>query len=82
MAQVPRIRRAEPLGDVSGPRDDVGIPVAVRLVWHDGATTEIDALAVAWTATAVEIEWTTPWQDTRRDWIRADQVSRRWSGVG
>jgi hypothetical protein len=80
MAQVPRIRRAEPIGPITQPYE--GIPVAVRLVWHDGAATSIDALAVGWTANEVEIEWTTPWNDTRRDWIRADQVSRRWSDVG
>ena len=26
----------------------------------------------------VEIEWTTPWSQRRRDWVRADQVRRRW----
>jgi hypothetical protein len=80
MAQVPRIRRVEPIGAITQPYS--GIPVVVRLVWHDGATTDVDALAVAWTASEVEIEWTTPWDDTRRDWIRADQVTRRWSDVG
>ena len=75
MAQVPRIRRVEPNGPITQPYE--GIRVAVRLVWHDGATTSVDALAVAWTTNEVEIEWTTPWNDTRRDWIRADQVSRR-----
>ena len=59
MAQVPRIRRAEPSGPATQPRR--GIPVIARLVWHDGATDEVEALAVAWTATEVEIEWTTPW---------------------
>jgi hypothetical protein len=80
MAQVPRIRRVEPTGPITQPYDT--IPVAVRLVWHDGATTNVDAHAVAWTTNEVEIEWTTPWNDTRRDWIRADQVSRRWSDAG
>ena len=80
MAQVPRIRRAEPSGPATQPRR--GIPVVVRLVWHDGATTEVDAHAVAWTTSEVEIEWTTPWDDLRRDWIRADQVRRRWPEEG
>lgn len=75
MAQVPRIRRAEPSGPATQPRR--GIPVVARLVWHDGAANEVEALAVAWTATEVEIEWTTPWAQRRRDWIRADQVRRR-----
>ncbi len=77
MAQVPRIRRAEPSGSATQPRRPVH--VVARLVWHDGATDEVDALAVAWTASEVEIEWTTPWSQRRRDWIRADQVRRRWS---
>jgi|tagenome__1003787_1003787.scaffolds.fasta_scaffold20769228_2 hypothetical protein len=76
MAQVPRIRRVEPSGPATQPRH--GIPVVARLVWHDGATDDVQALAVAWTATEVEIEWTTPWEQRRRDWIRADQVTRRW----
>ena len=76
MPQVPRIRRAQPAGTVTQPQH--AIPVIARLVWHDGATSEVDALAVAWTATEVEIEWTTPWSQRRTDWIRAGQVSRRW----
>src|SRR4249920_1650219 len=77
MAQVPRIRRVEPSGPATQPQR--GIPVIARLIWHDGATSDVEALAVAWTTTEVEIEWTTPWLDRRRDWIRADQVSRRWT---
>jgi hypothetical protein len=80
MAQVPRIRRTQPAGAVTHPEH--GIPVIARLVWHDGATSDVDALAVAWTRSEVEIEWTTPWADLRRDWIRADQVTRRWSSAG
>jgi hypothetical protein len=76
MAQVPRIRRAQPRGHATEPEH--GIPVIARLVWHDGATSEVDAVAVGWTTAEVEIEWTTPWADVRRDWIRADQVTRRW----
>jgi hypothetical protein len=75
MAQVPRIRRAEPSGPPVTPAHP--IPVVARLVWHDGATEEVDAVAVAWTASEVEIEWTTPWAARRRDWIRADHVTRR-----
>jgi hypothetical protein len=80
MPQVPRIRRTQPIGVVTQPQR--GIPVIARLVWHDGATSEVDAVAVAWTTAEVEIEWTTPWADVRRDWIRADQVTRRWSSAG
>ncbi len=80
MPQVPRIRRAQPSGPPTQPKR--AIPVIARLVWHDGATSEVDALAVAWTRAEVEIEWTTPWADVRRDWIRADQVTRRWSPAG
>ncbi len=76
MAQVPRIRHAEPSGPATQPQR--GIPVVARLVWHDGSADYVEALAVAWTAAEVEIEWTTPWSQRRRDWIRADQVRRRW----
>ena len=76
MPQVPRIRRTQPSGPATQPVR--GIPVIAQLVWHDGATSEVEALAVAWTATEVEIEWTTPWSERRRDWIKAAQVSRRW----
>jgi hypothetical protein len=76
VAQVPRIRRAEPSGPATQPQR--GIPILARLVWHDGSSGEVEALAVAWTAAEVEIEWTTPWGQRRRDWIRADQVRRRW----
>jgi hypothetical protein len=47
------------------------------MIWHHGEETDFDALAVAWTQKEVEVEWTTPWGDRRRDWVRADQVRRR-----
>ncbi len=75
MPQVPRIRRVEPSTDAVKPRHP--LPVTVTLIWHDGAQDEVPAEAIAWTRTEVEIEWTTPWGDIRRDWISARQVRRR-----
>ena len=75
MPQVPRIRRTEPTAAAVRPLEP--LPVVVTLIWHDGATDETDADAVAWTPREVEIEWTTPWGDTRRDWVNAIQVRRR-----
>jgi len=75
ITQVPRIRRAEPTEAAVRPIEP--LPVTVTLIWHDGATDETPADAVAWTHREVEIEWTTPWGDLRRDWISASQVRRR-----
>jgi hypothetical protein len=75
MPQVPRIRRAQPRTDpVQPPRP---LPVEVTMIWHDGRPEDYDALAVAWTPSEVEVQWTTPWGDTRRDWVTAGQVRRR-----
>ena len=74
MPSAPRIFRAIPEGVVTRPA--AGISVIARLHWHGGDTTEVAATAVAWTARAVEIDWTTPWGDRRRDWVPADQVRR------
>lgn len=74
MPQVPRIRRVEPSGNAIRPQHP--LPVVVAMVWHDGARDEVQASAVAWTHAEVEVEWTTPWQDVRRDWVRASQVRR------
>lgn len=74
MTPAPRIRRALPEGTVITPDD--GIPVTVTLVFHGGFTEEVDALAVAWTPQAVEIEWTGAW-GLRRDWVAAQDVRRR-----
>jgi hypothetical protein len=47
------------------------------MIWHDGSRNDVAAAAIAWTHAEVEVEWTTPWGDRRRDWVRADQVRRR-----
>ncbi len=47
------------------------------MIWHDGTREDYDALAVAWTVGEVEVQWTTPWGDRRRDWVPAQQVRRR-----
>jgi hypothetical protein len=46
------------------------------MIWHDGSRDDLPAAAVAWTRSEVEVEWTTPWHDVRRDWVRADQIRR------
>ena len=74
MPQVPRIRRAGPRTPPVQAREPIA--VEVTMIWHDGRKQEYDAAAVAWTQDAVEIEWTTPWGDRRRDWISAYQVRR------
>ncbi len=75
MPQVPRIRRTEPSADSYVPERPLA--VEVTMIWHHGGETDFDGLAVAWTPKEVEVEWTTPWGDRRRDWVRADQVNRR-----
>ena len=75
MPQVPRIRRTEPWADAYVPERPLA--VEVTMIWHHGGETDFDGLAVAWTPKEVEVEWTTPWGDRRRDWVRADQVRRR-----
>ena len=47
MPQVPRIRRTEPTSSAVRPLEP--LPVTVTLIWHDGASDETDADAVAWT---------------------------------
>ena len=76
MPQVPRIRRAEPSGNATRPPQP--LPVVVTMIWHDGSRNEVPAAAVAWTHNEVEVEVTTPWDDVRRDCVRADQVRRQW----
>src|SRR4051812_17369323 len=75
MPQVPRIRRTEPSADAYQPERPLA--VEVTMIWHHGGETDFDGLAVAWTPKEVEVEWTTPWGDRRRDWLSADQVRRR-----
>ena len=75
MPQVPRIRRAQPSAYVV--QSLRPLPVEVTMIWHDGSREAYDALAVAWTRSEVEVQWTTPWNDTRRDWVTAGQVRRR-----
>jgi hypothetical protein len=56
---TPRLARAIPSNPVTRP--DTGIPVIATLHWNDGQTTEVAALATAWTRDAVEITWTSDW---------------------
>ena len=80
MPSTPRIVRAVPRGSISRPMH--GIPVIAVLRWHVGQATEVPALAVAWTAEAVEIAWQVPSTgEMRSDWIPAADV-RRPAGAG
>jgi hypothetical protein len=56
--------------------------VVVRIIWHSGPDSEHPALALAWTATEVEVQWRPPTGDLRSDWVRADQIVRRRLGDG
>lgn len=62
-----RIIRAVPQGPITTPVE--GIAVIATPIWHSGQDTEEPAVATAWTREAVEVAWTTPWGDQRRDWI-------------
>jgi hypothetical protein len=55
MAVIPRIQRAVPRGPITRP-EPPGLPVFVRLRWHNGRDTDVPAIATAWTRDAVEIE--------------------------
>src|SRR4051812_47917930 len=75
MPPVPRTCRTEPSADPHEPERPLA--VEVTMIWRHGGQTDFDGLAVAWTPKEVEVEWTTPWGDRRRDWLSADQVRRR-----
>ncbi len=75
MPQVPRIQRTIPNGPVT--TAPYPVPVVGTIRWHDGAVTEVPALAVAWTRDAVEVRWTDPWGAEHTDWIEAVDVRRR-----
>src|SRR4051812_25396789 len=42
----------------------------VTMILHDGLPEDYDGLAVVWTRSEVEVQWTTPWGDTRRGHCR------------
>jgi hypothetical protein len=73
MAVVPRIARAVPKGSVIRP--EVGIAVVARLRWAHGYDVDVPAVALAWTAEAVEIQWQYL-GELRTDWIPVDDVRR------
>jgi hypothetical protein len=74
MSRAPRIIRAVPSGRIV--RAPEPIAVVVRVRWHRGEVTDVAAMAVAWTAQAVQIDWTTPAGDRRSDWVPAGDVRR------
>src|SRR5206468_5982526 len=71
-SQEPRIRRGHPSTQViHAPQPQ---PIKVTMIWHDGPQRDYDAWAVAWTRSEVEVQWTTPQGEIRRDWVAASQV--------
>jgi hypothetical protein len=74
-ARLPRLRHVTPSGPVTPAASP--IPVDAVITWYDGRHAPVEALAVAWTREQVEVEWTTPWGDLRRDWVNAYDVHRR-----
>ncbi len=78
MPAIPRIRRS-PFDPDEVFRTDKPIPVIAGLRWNTkngwGEPRDVEALALAWTPTAVEIQWT--YEDQiRLDWIDANEVRR------
>lgn len=73
MSSSVRIVRAVPTGTITRP--DTPVPVVITIAWHRGDLTEMDAVALAWTANAVEVEWRSH-LGLRTDWIPAEQVRR------
>jgi hypothetical protein len=55
MSSVLRFARAVPTGPIFRPAE--GLPVIARLRWAHGEDIDTAAVAVAWTADAVEILW-------------------------
>jgi len=75
MPSVPRIARAVPKGPVTRPGK--GIPVIARLRWANGQDVDVQAVAIAWTSEAVEIEWEqSAGAGRRQDWVPAPHVRR------
>ena len=79
MSAVPRIRRA-PFDPNEVFRTDRPIPVIASLRWSAeqgwAEPRDTEALVLAWTTSAVEIEWTHNDQ-TFVDWIHADDIRRQ-----
>jgi hypothetical protein len=73
MTSSVRIVRAVPAGTVTRPK--AGVPVIATIHWSTGGTTEVAALATAWTADAVEIAWASP-IGLRQDWVPAAHIRR------
>ncbi|MFN0283908.1 MAG: hypothetical protein ACKVZ6_18295 [Kineosporiaceae bacterium] len=74
MPAVPRIQRAVPVGPVTTAQDP--IPVVATIRWNAGDPSEVPALAVGWTRTAVEVRWADPWGGEHTDWLDAGDVRR------
>lgn len=86
MPSSPRIRRARIDGAVVTAPEPV--PVTARLIWPSGTPTitDVPALAVAWTSTAVLVRWYLPPVSMepgvlREDWVTASTISRRLDGA-
>lgn len=77
MPTRPRIRRLEqPTGGITEAPEP--LPVIVTLRWVDGRSQDLPAIARAWTAAAVLVEWR--WSDRphdrQLDWVPALDVRR------
>jgi hypothetical protein len=83
VSAVPQIRRASYNPDEIF-RTNAPIPVIASIRWSAGKSwgppQDVEARVLAWTLTAVEIEWKHD-NDTHVDWIDAQDVRRRRSGA-
>ena len=77
-ARLPRLRHVTPFAEVTPAPSP--IPVDAVITWYDGRHAPVQGLAVAWTRAQVQVEWTTPWGEVRRDWVNAYDVHRRDEG--
>ena len=80
MSAVSRLRRAIPNPDELY-RTNAPVSVIASLRWSTGASgwgppRDVEALALAWTLTAIEIAWTDNGK-TQIDWIDAQDIRRR-----
>jgi hypothetical protein len=73
MLSSPRIYRVVPDGPVV--EAPAPIAVVVAMPWVMSEPSDVEGFAVAWTRTAVQVEWS--WQGSpRRDWVAASHVRR------
>ena len=71
MSTSVRIVRAVPHGPVTHSYEPV--PVIATVHWYHGKIVEMDATALAWTQTAVQIEWRSH-LGLRTDWLPVGHI--------